>query len=350
MTVKTRSGLSAARFAKAIFIGKNNLSAACGYGASQNWTDTPELLLEMRSAVSSMNTSNSDALLRVPGIDFSQFIRPATLIGRIRGMREVPLRVRLINGIGGSTAYWVGEGQSKPISSAAFGRLDLDPLKVVGVAVVTKELLMASNPKADEAVGADLRAAGVAAMDAAFIDPANLGQANIRPASVTATAERLQSSGSTVAQIDADLEAMVERLTAAGSDLSTAFWTMRPTTAVSLALKRGSGGALAYPGMSAKGGELLGLPVLTTPHLTADTSGSFITLVDASEIAIGDDDESRIHVSLEGAVHMADNPPSGASMLVSLYQNNCAAIRVERHVNWKIRREDFAVVLENVQY
>jgi len=350
MTVKSRLGLSAARFTKCMFIGNNNLSAACGYGASQNWADTPELLLEMRSAVNPMNMTNSAALLRQPGIDFAQFVRPATLIGRVQGMREVPLRVRLITGMGGTTAYWVGEGQPKPISSAAFNRLVLDPLKVVGVAVVSQELLRASEPKADDTLRVDLRAAAVAAMDEAFMDPSNAGQANVRPASVTYGAERVQSTGSTVAQIDADLEAMVERLTAAGSDLSAAFWTMRPTTAVSLSLKRGSGGALAYPGMSAKGGELLGMPVLTTPHLTADTSGSFITLVDASQIAIGDDDDSSIQVSREGAVQMSDDPGIGPTTLVSLFQNDCAAVRVERQVNWAIRRQEFAVVLEHVLY
>ncbi|RZA21234.1 MAG: phage major capsid protein, partial [Proteobacteria bacterium] len=83
------------------------------------------------------------------------------------------------------TAYWVGEGQAKPISKQAFGDLLLEPLKVVSITVATQELLKFSNPKADETLQDDMQAATVESMDLAFVDPQNAGVPGVRPASIT---------------------------------------------------------------------------------------------------------------------------------------------------------------------
>ncbi|MDQ0027749.1 HK97 family phage major capsid protein [Variovorax paradoxus] len=343
-------GLAAARYAKAMFSGRDNADISLAYAESQNWRDTPHVASEIKALVDAMTVGNNPGILGQVGYDFSAFVRPLTLIGRMEGFRRVPLRVRLLQGIGGSTAYWVGEGQAKPISKQAFGDLWLDPLKVVSICVATQELLKFSNPKADETLQDDMQAAAVESIDLAFIDPLNAGVSGVRPASITYDATPTPSSGSSIAQIDSDLKGMVGALTTAGSNLAAAVWIMSPTTAVAMSLKRGAGGNLAYPGVTAKGGELLGLPVLTTPHMGGDTTGEFIALVDASAIALGDEDQTQISVSTQGSLQLSDAPTQASTAVVSLWQTNTAALKVERFVNWQLRRPEFVSVLSEVAY
>jgi HK97 family phage major capsid protein len=343
-------GLAAARYAKAVFSGKDNPGNSLAFAESQNWRDTPSVSTQIKAVVDAMTVGANPGLLGQLGVDFSAFVRPLTLVGRMEGFRRVPLRVRLLTGTGGSTAYWVGEAQPKPISKMAFDNLVLDPLKVAAICVTTQELLKFSNPKADETLQDDMKAAAVEALDLAFIDPLNTGVPGVRPASITSGATPTPSSGSTIAQIDADLKAMVDELTNAGSNLASAVWIMSPTTAVALSLKRGTGGNPAYPGVTAKGGELLGLPVLTTPHMGGDSNGEFIALVDAAAIAMGDEDQAQISVSTQGSIQLSDTPTPGSTAVTSLWQTNTAAVKVERFLNWELRRPEFVAVLSEVTY
>ncbi|MEJ8846377.1 phage major capsid protein [Variovorax rhizosphaerae] len=344
-------GLAAARYAKSLFNGRESPNAALAYAESQDWMHTPHVTSVLRAAVSAQTTINSPALLGEVGTDFSQYVRPLTLLGKITGFRRVPMRVRLLTGSGGSTSYFVGEANPKPISRAAFANLQLDPLKTAGIVVVTQELLRFSTPQADLTLKDDLAAAAIESIDRAFIDPLNSGIANVKPASVTNGVTPLVSTGSTIAQIDSDLKAMVAQLIAAGSTLESAYWIVSPGTAVSLSLKRGTGGNLAYPGVNARGGELLGLPVATSAHMSGDSSGAFIALLDASAVALADEDEAQISVMTQGSLQLADNPSIDASSVqVSLWQTNTAAIRVERYVDWRLRRQGFVSVLSDVSY
>jgi hypothetical protein len=345
-----KRGVAMARICKAQFAGRDSPVSCLAYAESQDWIDTPGVAWVLRAAVNPMTTIGGASLLEVAN-DFSAYVRPSTLLGRLQGFRKVPLRTRLIRGTGGTTAYWVGETQPKPLSAGAFNSLQLDPLKVVGVAVVTQELLRMSSVDSDSILQDDLRDAVARAADISFMDPANAGTAGVTPPSITYGITPIASTGATVAQIDTDLQAMIKKLTDAGSDLSTAVWVMKPRTATGLATKRGTGGDPAYPGINAKGGELLGLPVLTTPYLTETSGNTFIALVDASQIAIGDEGDAKVEVNTSGSVQMNDAPSDvAASVHISLWQANCAAIKAERFLNWKLLRAEFVAVLSGVAY
>ena len=345
-----KRGVAMGRLTKAIYAGNGNPAGSRAYAESQHWADTPAVALVLRAAVDPMNSVSGSALLEVAQ-EFSAYVRPATLLGRMEGFRKVPLRTRLIAGTGGTTAYWVGEGLPKPISAAEFATLTLARLKVVGVVVATQELLRASSPESDNVLQDDLRAAVAQAADVAFMDPANAGIAGVTPASITYGVTPIASTGSTVEKIDADLQAMVKRLTDAGSSLANAVWVMKPKTATGLSTKRVTGGAQAYPGVTAKGGELLGLPVFTTPHLTESSGETFIALVDVSQIAVGDEGDAKVEVSTQGSVQLSDSPETGASAVpISLWQRNCVAVRTERFLNWKLMRSGFVAVLSEVDY
>jgi hypothetical protein len=128
---------------------------------------------------------------------------------------------------------------------------------------------------------------------------------------------------------------------------------MRPRTATYLSRLRGTGGAPAYPGIGAKGGVLLGLPVITSanvPVRAVTGDPSYIVLLDASAVALADDGESRLNVSLNASVQLDDAAAPGAQNLASLWQLGLLGIRAERIVNWKLRRAGFVQVLDGVTY
>jgi HK97 family phage major capsid protein len=186
----------------------------------------------------------------------------------------------------------------------------------------------------------------------AFIDPANGGVPETTPASVTHNGAKITSTGSSVTQIDADLTSAIQALVNAEMPLSTATWVMAPTTAAALSLKRGSGGAPAYPGITVRGGSLCGLPVLTSTSCTATGSPGerFIALVEAGDILYADDGQAEISISGEATLQMNDAPSGGDQQGVSLWQNGLAAIRATRFVNWQARRSGAAAVIESVSY
>ena len=284
--------------------------------------------------------------------DFAEFVRPMTILGKLLGLRRVLARVRSIVASAGGSAYWAGEANPRPISRMTFEGETMEPLGVNAISVVTAELLRSADPDAEPILSRDLAAAAVAAMDSAFIDPANAGDPGVKPAAITHGVGQFVSSGSSLAQIDADLDLMINALADAGSDLQFATWVMAPRTAIYLARLRGTGGALAHPGMSAKGGTLVGLPAITSAHVPSVGSPyvSSITLLDPSQILLCDEGGAKLEVSMEGALQMEDAPGSGAQQLVSLWQTNSAALKMTRYVNWRACRSNMARVLVGVAY
>lgn len=342
-------GLAAARQLRAL-LSVQNMRQALAFAESQDWRDTPQVVQVLRAAVDAQTTGNSGVLVDATATDFAAYLRPTTLIGRIPGMRRVPFNVALLNGTGGATAYWTGEGAPIPLSAEAFERLFLAPARVSAILAVSNELFRFGQPYAEGSLRDDMVAAAGQAIDAAFIDPTNAGISNVKPASVTFGAPAMASSGADVASIDADVKLMIAQLLAAGSTLASAVWIMSPTTAAALNLKRGSGGAPAYPGVSATGGVFAGFPVFTSASV-----GAYMVLLPADQVAIADDGQADFAKSEQATIEMLTNPTNNsatatATTTVSMYQTNSSSVRVQRHVNWRLRRADMAAVLSGVSY
>lgn len=347
-------GMTATRYLKALAAAKGDLPAAVAYALSQNWKNTPDVPLALKAAMGAMNTEDEAALLGPVGTDYAEFLRPQTIIGRLTGLNRRPFRTRMVDQSAGTTAYWVGEQQPKPVTLAEFTGDTMPVAKVAAIAVFTEELAKSSEPSAESALSRDLNRAGAQAMDAAFIDPANAGIPDVMPASITNGAPSFVSSGATVANIDEDLAALIQSLVDAGSDLTFAAWVMLPRTAIYLSRLRGtSDGALSFPFVNAKGGTLMGLPVITSgnvPVSAASGSPSSITLLDAAQIAIADDGDSELSVTTQATVQMETAPETGATEQVSLWQNNLVGLRAERMVNWKRRHPGVVASLTGVTF
>jgi len=346
------AGKTFVRTMKSLAVAKGAIPGAIGYAQSQNWDNARAVIDSLKAAVTGQ--SMSDAFVATPAaVDFADFIRPLTIIGKLTGLRRTPARTRMISATSGSTAYWAGEAQPRPISKMTLSGSTLEALSVVAMLVVTQELIQSSSPDAEPILSRDLAAAAVQAMDAAFVDSSNAGIAGVKPAAVTNGVTTIHSSGSTLANIDADLQLIIEALAAAGSDLTFATWVVRPRTAVYLSTLRGSGGALAYPQMGVRGGVLAGLPCITSAASPSDAGspalGGEIVLLDPSQIVVVDSGDGSIEASTQASIAMADNPGSPASQ-VSAFQTNSTILKTVRFVNWQACRPGVAQVIDRVGY
>ena len=107
--------------------------------------------------------------------------------------------------------------------------------------------------------------------------------------------------------------------------------------------------------MTMNGGTLFGLPCIVSEYVPTVSAGSYVALVNASDIYMGDDGGVAVDMSREASLQMADNPSNdattgtGASM-VSMWQTNSVAFRAERTINWAARRAGAVALLDSVNW
>jgi hypothetical protein len=330
-------GLDFVRVAKAMAVTKN-WEAATAF-AMHEFGENSAPALHLKASVGgldSLTSGGGEELARwnQTTAEFFSVVRPLTIIGRMQGLRQVPLNIRLVTEATGVTAYWTGEGQAVPVSVATFAEDTLEPLKIVALTVATEDLLRSSDPAAELILRDSLVATLVEAIDRTFIDPTNAGNANIKPSAVTHGLPTIASTG------DAD-EDIACLLAAFSGDLSQAYFVGSPLTFATM-------NSFARPGIGARGGEISGIPAIASESAAAN-----LALIDASAIALGEG-PADIQVSREATIEMSD-APSGSSVTptatsqVSLWQTNSVAILVNRIIAWERVRPGDALV-SGVQY
>ena len=229
------------------------------------------------------------------------------------------------------TGYWVGEGQSKPVTSAAFARTVLLPLKVAAITVVSEELVRSAALSAETLLRDELARALQAKVDTDFIDPAKAAVANVSPASITNGVTPIASSGDLADDVRVDIAALMGAFIAANSPPKSGVWIMEEGTAIQLQLMTTALGTPEFPGITLSGGTLFGMPIITSEYVTAGA----VWLVDAASIWFADDGGLRIDMSREASLQM-DNAPTNASgptavatSVVSLWQTDSIGWRAE---------------------
>lgn len=347
-------GTAFTRYAKALAMSKGNLMMAAE--VSKQWTDTPQVETVLKAAVAAGTTTDTawaKPLVEYENMasEFAELLRPATIIGRIAGLRRVPFNVKIPRQTGGSTVGWVGEGKPKPVSALAFDQVTLGMAKTAGIVVITDELARSSSPSAEEVVRQDLIDQTAQFLDNQFVDPDKAAVANVSPASITNGVTAVVASGTSADNFRADAQALMAKFIQANLSLAGAVWIMTETQALGLALMLNALGQPEFPGMSITGtGTLLGLPVVISENIPAQAAvtgppaipaGSRIILAKASEILLADDGQTMLDASTEASLQMDSaptDPPAAATVFISLWQMNMVGIRAERYINWGKRR------------
>lgn len=283
--------------------------------------------------------------------DFVEFLRPRTILGRfgeggIPSLRRVPFNVPLVGQTEGGDGYWVGEGKAKPLTNFGYDRNILEVYKVANIAVATEELLRRSSPAAETLLRDNLAAAIAARLDTDFVNPAKAAVAGVSPASITNGVTAVTSSGGDADAIRADIRALMATFIAANNAPTNGVWIMGSTTALALSMMVNPLGQAEFPGINMTGGTFAGMPAIVSDYIPAGT----VILANASDIYLADEGGIQVDMSREASLEMDNAPthnsdvPAGVS-LVSMFQTNSVAFRVERFINWQRRRPSAVAIL-----
>jgi HK97 family phage major capsid protein/HK97 family phage prohead protease len=362
VTVKSNlpPGTGFTRYAMALAAGRGSRMEAAQY--AKRWSgSTPEVEMILKAAVDAGTTTDSAwaaplVAYRNLASEFIELLRPATILGRINGFRRVPFNVTMPRQLTGSTVNWVGQGKPKPVGELSFDQVSLGMAKAAGIIVISEELARSSDPSAEAIVSQDLRSAIAAFLDEQFINPAIAAVANVSPAAVTNGASVIDSTGVTAAALRADFASALAVWSAAEMSIAGGVVVMTESQAIRLSMIMNAFGQSEFPGLSASGGTLFGMPVITSENVPAEggsPAGNRIVLIKPSEILLADEGGIMIDVSREASVQMnttPDDPASASTVLTNFWQNNLVGIRAERFINWLKRRTEAAVIIEGAIY
>jgi len=325
-------GTAFVRLACAKLVCKGNVYEAAEY--AKRWDDsTPEVALALKAAVAGGTTT--DATWAAPLVnqniadDFIALLRPATILGKIPGMREVPFNTKVPAQTAGGTYGWVGEAKPKPLTKLAFAPESLGMTKVAGIIVLTQELIRLSNPKAEELVKKDMIAGIAQFLDGQFIDPAVAAVAGVNPASITNGAATAAATTNPLA----DFLSLISHFSTNNISVSGLAFIMSPANALSLSFRSNLDGSPEFPGVGVDGGTWKGLT-----FITSNTAGGNVVALQPDMILYADDGQVTIDASTEASLQMDSAPASPAdatTVYVSLWQTNQVGLRAERFANWK---------------
>lgn len=287
--------------------------------------------------------------------DFVEFLRPQTILGQFGtngrpALSRIPFNVRIAGQTSGGEGYWVGEGAPKPLTAFDFNSVNLRWAKVANIAVLTEELMRFSNPSAELLVRNALADALRARLDIDFINPAKAAVADVSPASITNGVAGIPSSGTDADAVRADLNALWAPFIAANNPPTTAVYIMSSSRALAVSMMMNPLGQQEFTGLTMNGGTLGGVPVIVSEY-----AGSNVILVNARDIWLADDGGFTIDASREASLQMLDNPTNNsatgtATTMVSMFQTDSVAIRVERYINWAKRRASAVQLLTGVYW
>jgi HK97 family phage prohead protease/HK97 family phage major capsid protein len=333
ITIKSNVPLGTAfvRAACAKLVCNGNLHEAAEY--AKRWdSSTPEVALYLKAAIAPGTTT--DATWASPlvnqGIanEFLELLRPATILGKIPGLRQVPFNTKVPAQTAGGTYGWVGEAKPKSVSKLAFAATTLGVTKAAGIIVLTEELVRLSNPSAEALVRADMIAGIAQFLDQQFIDPAVAAVAGVNPASITNGAPTAAGSVSPAA----DIMALINHFATNNIAVDGVTFILSAANCLALSFRANPDGSQAFPGITVSGGSYKGLT-----FIASQAAGANVIALQPSLVLYADDGGVTIDASREASLQMDSAPMSPAdatTVYVSLWQTNCVGLRAERFVNW----------------
>ena len=357
----TEPGIGFARYVMSLVACKGNRSEAAEF-ARERWGDAGEeiavahrsAMLGGRAAVAPGTTVQATFAAPLVHVTFMEemleLLRASTLVERIPGLRRVPFNISMPAQTAGGTYKWVGEGKLKPVTNAQFAAVTLGQFKASGIIVLTEELVRSSAPSAELVVRNELRDGITRFLDLQFIDPAIAAVAAVNPASITNGVAGTAASGTTEAAARADLRALIKTFVTNNIGLDGVVLLMNQSVAFTLGTIVNAVGAPAFPGITAQGGNILGIPVVTSNTITAAVG---IVAVHAPSVLLADEGGIEIDVSREASLSLDSAPTEPAdatAVYTSLWQANLVGLRVERFISWGKARSTAVDRIHTVAY
>lgn len=330
------------QFAKALLASRGDRQSALLISRSLYGHASAVVRLLEKAAVTTGDL-HADPDFRSAGRAFIELVQIRSLIGKINAIspfRVIPAETRVLAQTESPAAYWTGQGQTKVATHTAFEQKRLDSKKITGLLVLTKELLDGQGAAFESAVSNDLVNPIAALEGISLLDPTNSGGTE-SPASITYGVTAVPSSGNDADAVRSDIRAL---FSAFSGSLETAVMVMHPETALELSLMQSS---LGESSLTVRGGELFGVPVVTSDSVPVDSSGALVALIDPAGILLTDEGVD-IRQSNVTTIELGGEP-SGPRYL-SLWQNNLNAALAERFLNWDVARPGSVAWLSGVQW
>lgn len=347
-------GIAFTRYAVALALSKGNLMLAEKLAESR-YKDTPEVAQVIKTAVAEGTTSTSgwaSQLVQYQDMEseFIEYLRPRTILGRLDGVRRVPFNIRVPRQTAGATGAFVGEGSPTVVNKPTFDNITHPWAKAACITVISDELARMSSPSAEGLVRDDLVAALAQYLDKRAVDPAYPGVSNVSPASLTNGVTARQSTGATLAALDADVRYVMTQFADAELSLMRGVWVMSASAAIRLSMMRTNQDSKAFPDLSVTGGTFYGLPVIVSNNVTGSGSpgDQFLILIDQEQVMMSEG-AIELDVSMEASLEMNDAPSGGATSLRSLWQNNLIGLKVVRYIYWTKRRSTAVQFIDKAQ-
>lgn len=277
-------------------------------------------------------------------VEFFNLVMERSLLGRLAGLRRVPFNRRMLKITAGSNGYWVAEGKPVPLSKPSLDGSTIKPLKVCAIIVNTEEAIMIGGAIAENGFQRDMERAVVDTADIALLDAGNAGVEDERPASITYGAPSSAATG----DASADISALFDLF---DGDIGASYFVTDATTAARMALHRNTAGDLVFPDVGARGGSILGIPLLISRASPREAGTGQLTLIDPTGIAYGAEDltfESAAHATLV----MSDTPEDEEDEPVQfgLWQHNLIGYKSILTANWEVQRAGSVAFLSDVAW
>lgn len=326
--------------------------------AENRWQKShPKLVQFIRAAVAGGGTGSGEWGAELAQSDtqftgdFVEFLYGMTVFDKLN-LRAIPGRVHVKGQDGAHTGYWVGESKAIPMSKSDYSDVELLPLKVAGLTVISMELLEDSQPSAEMLVRDGLVEASSQRVDTTFLS-ASAASSGVSPAGILNGVTAIQASGTDLAAVRADMQALINPFIA-NKMATNITLVMNPATALALSWMYGSLDQRAFPDINQGGGSLNGMPVIVGDNVT---SGQIIAIRTSDVWRIGDSG-IRISMSREATIEQQDDPsgatdtPVGVTTtnLTSMFQEESIAFKVVRRINFQKRRTAAVQFLENIEY
>lgn len=320
---------------------RGNRDAAVAYAEENSPPDVA------RALSASVATAGGFAIPEGYGSEFIEALRPLVAV---RKLNPVVLPMPAGNfrwpriSAGGASAGYSTEGAVISPSQPVFGAVEFLARKMVGLVPISNTLLRSAQPAADMMIREDLMATVASVEDAAFIrgDGTQGVPKGLRYWAVPSNV--LNSSGSDIASIDSDLQAMELALINNNVRMIRPGWILSGRTETYLrTLRNATSGVRAYPEMER--GMLRGKPYAATTNVPVNLGGG-----NATEIYLAD----FADVVIAEAMFVIDASSQGVytnagGSKVSAFQQDQTLVRVISQHDLGMRHESVAV-LQGVAY
>lgn len=318
--------------------------------------DCPQLVEIIRAGVPGAGSESgewgaelADVNTRYTG-DFLTYLYAQTVFDKL-GLREVPRNVRVKGQDGAATGFWVGQSRPIPVTTVDFSSIDLAALKVAAIAVASNELLADSSPAAEQLIRDALVEASSQRVDTTFLS-ASAASAGISPAGILNGVTALTTTGNDAASVLTNINKLYSQFLT-DKNASGLVHVMNPATSKAIGLLQNALGLPAYPGLGADGGTLAGDRVVTGDNVAVN---DWLLLKPSDIWRIGDTGV-EISVSREAMIEQdsapagrTDTPVAATATFTSMFQEDSAAIKVVRRVNYQKRRANAVAYITDADY